>query len=685
MKTYQTYLLWLFIMVTFVPNLFGQRDPYKWPFAKTSIWNMPIHNSAQYTHAKIGIPTSAGLKVDEDYIVLTPNAPLTPTYYNSAGWTSGKDRCISEGALLFNAPIPASFVINKSNWLGNTPNSGLAVLMPDGETIKQTQPFARCTAGGDAASKYAFADQNIYGDGILGAHGGSGMSAIGGTIRLGELVPGGVIRHAFKINIFASKYLYYDAATGGKRWPAPVADGYAKDVYGKTGTPEFECRMGALLALKPDLDLTSLNFETGNDGPAMILAKAFQNYGAYIVDDPYWDIVAIPTEFSPEGRVIDEFKNAWGYPLETGTNTPLGRDMAKIITRLHVITNNTASTIGGGSTSDLINRRAEAACDFGTPGSGLMCSAGSSVPVSSVSVDLASASILEGSTKQILATVLPADATNKSLHWTSSNSGVATVSSSGLVTGVGAGTATITATSHDGGKTATSNITVTGGGTSTTYQAESFSSQSGCSTSTSFAGYTGSSFVDFGGNGSYIEWNNVSAASAGSFTLTFWYANGSASNRSCSISVNGASVGTLDFAPYTTVWSNWTSVSITASLKAGNNIIRLAANSSNGGPNVDKMVVAIEGATTNISANELPEKRAIVVYPNPTDGNVNIQLSGNASSNTVTIFNAEGKLVASHDFKETNQISFNPGLNAGVFLLKVDNKNGNYFYKLIVR
>ncbi len=47
------------------------------------------------------------------------------------------------------------------------------------------------------------------------------------------------------------------------------------------------------------------------------------------------------------------------------------------------------------------------------------------------------------------------------MSWTSSNTAVATVNSTGLVTGVSAGTATITATTQNGGRTATSAITVT--------------------------------------------------------------------------------------------------------------------------------------------------------------------------------------------------------------------------------
>jgi uncharacterized repeat protein (TIGR02543 family) len=56
--------------------------------------------------------------------------------------------------------------------------------------------------------------------------------------------------------------------------------------------------------------------------------------------------------------------------------------------------------------------------------------------------------------------VLPDNASNKNLTWRSSNTSVATVSSSGVVTGVSAGSAAITVTTEDGGFTAVSDITV---------------------------------------------------------------------------------------------------------------------------------------------------------------------------------------------------------------------------------
>lgn len=71
------------------------------------------------------------------------------------------------------------------------------------------------------------------------------------------------------------------------------------------------------------------------------------------------------------------------------------------------------------------------------------------VPVASLTLNAQSATLFGGDTFQLEATILPADASNTELQWTSSNAAVATVSTTGLVTAVGAGEAVITATSAD--------------------------------------------------------------------------------------------------------------------------------------------------------------------------------------------------------------------------------------------
>ena len=72
------------------------------------------------------------------------------------------------------------------------------------------------------------------------------------------------------------------------------------------------------------------------------------------------------------------------------------------------------------------------------------------VVATSISLNKTSANLSEGYTMQLRATVLPENATNNTVSWTTSNSSVATVDNNGLVTAVGPGTASITATTTDG-------------------------------------------------------------------------------------------------------------------------------------------------------------------------------------------------------------------------------------------
>jgi uncharacterized protein YjdB len=83
------------------------------------------------------------------------------------------------------------------------------------------------------------------------------------------------------------------------------------------------------------------------------------------------------------------------------------------------------------------------------------------VPATGVTVSPATTSLAVGANRQLTATVLPSDATDKSGTWTTSDATKATVSSTGLVTGVAAGTATITFTSTDGSFTGTTAATIT--------------------------------------------------------------------------------------------------------------------------------------------------------------------------------------------------------------------------------
>lgn len=330
----------------------GARDALKQPFASNSIWNMPIGSGAVFMPARIsGNPGNNKWAkmpgIDDEHIVFKPTAPLTTINSSNAAW-SGRNRCAATGGQLLRVPIPSNYLIPNS-----TSNSSSAFLMPDGRTIIQAQPVARCYAGGPATALVKFAPVDLYGPGITGAHGGSGMSAVGGSIRVGELRPGTTTgpRHVLKLAVYAREVLYKCTTRSNCfRWPAVTSDSYAVGHYGSNNASSNPAmKMGALLAIPPATNLNALGLETV---PARQLAWTLQNYGAYIVDDTYAPGFFLNAEVGPDGSVPAQFKADYGLDMESKVvlNTAWTRDIQRLAKALHVVTNNGPTSVGGGGT-----------------------------------------------------------------------------------------------------------------------------------------------------------------------------------------------------------------------------------------------------------------------------------------------------------------------------------------------
>jgi uncharacterized protein YjdB len=92
------------------------------------------------------------------------------------------------------------------------------------------------------------------------------------------------------------------------------------------------------------------------------------------------------------------------------------------------------------------------------------CAVTVTVPVTGVALNKTTDTVAVGADDQLQAIISPPGATDQAVYWSSSNTSVATVDHTGLVTAVAAGATIITVTTADGNFTATCAVTVPGGG-----------------------------------------------------------------------------------------------------------------------------------------------------------------------------------------------------------------------------
>ena len=350
-----------------LPSGSGTRNPLLQPFATSSIWNMPIGSQAAFAPANLtanpassdsgttNVQWAVVFGLDSEHIILTPTAPVVQIYYEGNAW-SGSSRCGatstgSDNGFPVSVPIPASYTVPSDNG-----NDGAAILAPDGQTLIQFQPLALCNAGGSGTGASMAPTVNLYGPGILGAHGGSGMSSIGGSIRVGELRPGQVgMQHALKVDMNYYEYYHASSQAQSYRWPAVTSDG-AWQNYGLTSGGAQGANysnpamvMGALLAIPSSVSIGSLNLQTE---PGKQLAWTLQNYGAYIVDSSTDCCFNFSEEESPVGSVSAQFQSDYGFPMMVRFNSgsAWAQDIETIRTVLQVVNNNGPNSIGGGGT-----------------------------------------------------------------------------------------------------------------------------------------------------------------------------------------------------------------------------------------------------------------------------------------------------------------------------------------------
>ena len=121
-------------------------------------------------------------------------------------------------------------------------------------------------------------------------------------------------------------------------------------------------------------------------------------------------------------------------------------------------------------------------------------------------------------------------------------------------------------------------------------------------------GFSGTGYVNMGGKNSFVEWQSITSSSE-SCKLTFRYA--ATSSRESRIEINGVEVGTLTFPALSQSWSDYGFESLEAICPQGPFDVRLTATTSNGGANLDYMIVSTANApnapvTTPPTSNPTP-------------------------------------------------------------------------------
>jgi aryl-phospho-beta-D-glucosidase BglC (GH1 family) len=308
---------------------------------------------------------------------------------------------------------------------------------------------------------------------------------------------------------------------------------------------------------------------------------------------------------------------------------------------------------------------------------------GGTVAVTGVTMAPTAISIPVASTTQLTATVAPANASNKNVNWTSSNTAIANVSTTGLVSGVASGTATITVTTADGAKTAACVVTVTTGGTGSC----TFGTPVAAALPTINRSYTHAYVLGTGGP----NLSNVS-----SFTMNWdlpnkglyqfsinttngapnWYVDlrtgvtQTFASVQPAITLTGTGFPGLDGVYNVTLYNTTDFVMVS---KSG--IFTIYFSNSATAP------ACVKNAEVS---NELSEN-GLILYPNPFTTSVILKANNLQGLKSVKVYDSLGKVMKLLDTKNinNNQIEFGEDLLSGIYFIQVVQDNNTVVYKII--
>ena len=307
------------------------------------------------------------------------------------------------------------------------------------------------------------------------------------------------------------------------------------------------------------------------------------------------------------------------------------------------------------------------------------------VAVTSVTLDESTLDLVVRQTRQLTATVLPSDAYDKSVTWSSSNDNIATVTSNGLVTAVSAGTANIIVTTTDGGFTAQCAVTITDPGFTTmaiegasVVSAETCQYRAICdntedvTSSTTWSITAGSQYATI--NSSNGEITILNGASESSVTIQAVYAGLTATTTATLTYLAGAaSVTTSNIT--TDIGGNSTSVVTTITTYADNSsteVVETVVTDVNG----DLVGSTESTTTTNADGSYNGTTTNYDENGDPTNGsNVTGDTEGNVSTQTIEYDESGNTVVTGYDIdtseSESGKTFNHDGVNTDYYAFDV--------------
>jgi hypothetical protein len=285
------------------------RDPFLWPVSSSSPWNTPIGGDAEFSQADsqqtinlIDRTIDIWLNFDEW------SHPIVRAESTDPAWTisyaNSNTGGPGAGAVTLQLPPHAEPAVGA--------DAHLHVVDIDGVTAREFFGL-ELTEEQEGRATY-FVENDLRGPGTgSGGTRAYGGSALGGLIRAWEMEERR-IGHALALSLQGSQLMT------GPVWPATAQDSTADATYGGT------VPIGTLIAIPPSVNVDAMLLSP----EALVVARALQEYGAYIVDQS-----TVMTFYAEPSLLASEVE-------------AIRADLGRIRRELRLVVNNTEDSPGGG-------------------------------------------------------------------------------------------------------------------------------------------------------------------------------------------------------------------------------------------------------------------------------------------------------------------------------------------------